>query len=844
MPEVAQATITVTPVLEGAQQSLTEQLTGAADPAGKAAGTAAGQSMGQALGDGMTKAGGALTKGVTAPLTAIGTAAVASWKEVDNGLDTIVQKTGASGDALDSMQGILNNIATSIPTDFETAGSAIGEVNTRFGLTGKALEKLSGHFIKFAALNGQDVSNSVDSVSKMMAAFGLEAADAGKMLDALNVVGQQTGVDVGTLADTVASNAKQFREMGLSAEEAASFLGSASMAGLDSSAAMMGLKTAMKEAAGDGKTLGEVLAEFDETMSSNASESDKLAAAYELFGTRAGGAIENAVANGKLNLTDFTSSLGDFEGSVNETFEGTLDPMDGFQTTLNEIKLLGADIVTAAGPALKQIFESVADAVGKVSEKWNSLSPEMQETITKAAGIAAAAGPLLAIGGKVIGGISTIAGGLGGLVSKIGGIGSAASTAAAPVASAAGSFGTFAGQALKMVAAAAALWITAQAIQTLVNAAIQISSAGGTAIAVLAGMATGIGVLMGVAAAVGPAMSAGAIGFAAFGAAALGIGEGINLAASGISKVIDTVGKLVGVISSNAPGITSIIEGIGSAVDGTITTISEGIATVIDAITGGLSGVLDSLAGVFDSIGKAAMNAGTGFGTLTDAVINLVSNTGVMDLAATLTATAKGVKDITSAASEAGKGASGVSQLGTSLGKLVSSARQAGNNFKTFSASIKTTMSTAGTAIKNAGLNDRMREMMTSVITTAKGQIQALQGAFSSTTFSFNQHIAVPHFSMSGKFDAKSGSVPSVYVSGWWAKAAKYGALFTEPTIIGVGDANEGEVLLGEKKLRELAGGGRGDININLYYDASDDANDMARDCARIIQRYRMAGAI
>lgn len=843
MPEVAQATITVTPVLDGAQQSLTEQLTGAADPAGKAAGTAAGQSMGQALGDGMSKAGGALTKGVTAPLTAIGTAAVASWKEVDTGLDTIVQKTGASGEALDSMQGILGNIATSIPTDFETAGAAIGEVNTRFGLTGQALEDLSAQFIKFADLNGQDVSNSVDSVSKMMAAFGLEAEDAGKMLDALNVVGQQTGVDVGSLADTVAANAKQFQEMGLSAEDAAAFLGSASMAGLDSSTAMMGLKTAMKEATGEGKTLSEVLTEFDETMNSNASESDKLAAAYELFGTRAGGAIENAVANGTISLTDFTSSLGDFEGSVDDTFAGTKGSMDDFQTTLNEIKLLGADIVTAAGPALKEIFEGVADAVGKVSEKWQSLSPEMQTLITKVAGIAAVVGPVLMIGGKIVGGISKLSSGIGGLVTKIGGLGSAASTATAPVASAAGSFGTFAGQALKMVAAAAALWITAQAIQTLVNAAIQIASAGGLAIGVLAGMAVGIGALMAVAGAVGPAMTAGAIGFVAFGASMLMIGGAIDLASAGIAKIIDAVGRLVETISSNSAGITAIIDSISASFDSAVTTISDGITKVIDSISGGLSSVLDSLAGVFDSIGNAALNAGTGFGQLADAVINLVQNTGVVDLASTLAATAKGVKDITSAASEAGKGAAGINQLGTSLGKLTTSSKNVSASFKTFSSSIKSIMTSAGSAIKNADLNGKMRTMMTKVVSTAKEQIRTLQAAFSNTTFSFNQHIALPHFAMSGKFDAKTGSVPTVRVSGWYAKAAEMGALFTQPTIIGVGDTNQGEVLLGEKKLRELAGGGNG-ITINLNYDASDDANDMVRDLARNIRRYRMAGAI
>ena len=574
MPDVAQATISITPVLEGAQQSITEQMTQVASSAGAEAGTAAGKSMGETIGSGMSAAGGALTKSVTAPIVAIGTAAVASWKEVDTGLDIIVQKTGATGESLTGMQDILNNITTSMPTDFATAGSAIGEVNTRFGLTGEALEALSTQFIKFADLNGQDVSSSVDSVSKMLATFGLSADDAGRMLDALNVVGQQTGVDVGTLSETVAANAKQFQEMGLSAEEAAAFIGATSMAGLDSNTAMMGMKTAMKNATEEGKSLDEVLADFETTMGSNATESDKLAAAYELFGTRAGAAIENAVSNGTLSLTDFDGSLGNFEGSVNDTFAGTKGPMDDFQTVLNDLKIAGTELVEAASPALSDFLSSVSEGVGILTDKWNGLSPEMQETIIKVAGIAAVAGPLLAIGGTIIGGISKIGGGLGGLIGKIGGIGGAAGAAGPSLESAAGGFVNAATGALKMIGAAAALWIAAKAIQALVDAAIRITSAGTPAIAVLAGMAVGIGALMGVAAALGPALTAGALGIGVFGAAMFGIGAGIDLACTGIAKVVEAIGGLVEVIATNAPGINSVVSGIGETVGGVITSIS------------------------------------------------------------------------------------------------------------------------------------------------------------------------------------------------------------------------------------------------------------------------------
>lgn len=836
MPEIAQATITVTPVLQGAQQSLTKQMTEAADPAGQKAGESSGKKMTEALSKKMGAAGTALSKGITAPIVAAGAASVAAWKEVDSGLDIIVTKTGASGEALDDMGGILRNLAGSIPTDFETAGAAIGEVNTRFGLTGDALEDLSGQFVKFAQINGQDVSSSVDSVSKMMADFGMSADDAGRMLDALNTVGQQTGVDVGALADTVAANAKQFQEMGLTAEEAASFLGSASMAGLDTSSAMMGLKTAMKNAAKDGVSLGDALSGFDEVMQSNASESDKLAAAYELFGSKAGAAIENAVSNGTLNLSDFSSSLGDFEGSVSSTFEGTLDPMDQFQTTLNDLKGLGADLVTTAGPMISDFAKGASDAVHQLSDAWNGLSPEMQDTIIKVAGIAAAVGPLLVIGGKVIGGISSIAGGIGGLIGKVGGLGSAASGAAAPVEAAGGSFSNMAAGAVKMLAAAGALLITAAAVWVLADAAIRVSEAGTPAIAVLAGMAVGIGALMGVAALCAPALTAGAVGLVAFGAAMVGIGAGVALACAGITAVTLAVTELVNVISGNAENINSIVTNTGETVNGTITTVSDGITQVIDAISGGVSGVLDSVAGIFESMGQAALDAGTGFEKLAGAVINLTKNTGVLDLASTLGATADGVRKINDAASGAGTAAGQFNSMSAALGSMTTAAQTSTTQITTLGASVKTSMDTASNAIRDSRIAESMASVMGDAVDEVESALDEIENAFDNVNLSFEQHIRVPHFYMHGSFNAETGSTPSVSTS-WFDKATSVPYLFKNATLFGAGEKHD-EILYGRDALlqdiRKASGGG---TVINMTVSGAESPERWA---SRFAREYRL----
>ena len=406
--EVAKAYVAIIPSMEGAQQQITEDLTGATAAAASKAGESGGKSLGGSIAKGLDSVGSTLTKGITVPVTAAATASIAAWKGVDEAMDTVTTKTGASGAALEDMQNRAKSIATTIPASFQEAGDAIGEVNTRFGLTGDSLESLSTDFIKFAQLNNQDVSGSVDNVSKVLAAFGMDASEASGYLDALNVVGQKTGVDVGTLAQQVSANAAQFQQMGLSAADATNLLGQMSMAGLDSSTAMMGMKTAMKSAAADGVDLNTALSTFKETMSSNASESDKLAAAYELFGTRAGGAIYNAVSQGTLDLTNFSGSLTGFSGSVSTTFDETLDPLDQFTVTMNSVKEAGAGLVDALGPTIQTALTTMTDAVKGATDAWNSLSPATQDNIIKLALAAAAIGPVIAAVSKAITVFNTI----------------------------------------------------------------------------------------------------------------------------------------------------------------------------------------------------------------------------------------------------------------------------------------------------------------------------------------------------------------------------------------------------------------------------------------------------
>ena len=392
----------------------------------------AGQKI-KGVGDGIKGFGEGLTKKVTAPIVGIGAAAIAAFNEVDGGLDTIIVKTGASGETLDAMKKSMEDLATSIPTDFETAGAAVGEVNTRFGLMGDDLTELSGQFVKFAQLNGTDVSGSIDKVQASMAAFNIDTKDAGYVLDILNKAGQDTGVSLDTLSSTLTTNSTVLKEMGFDFNQSAGFVANLNKNGIDASAVMAGLKKAMQNATKEGKPLDQALAELQESLTKAKDGTEAMQLATELFGAKAGPQLAAALQEGRISLDETANSITGWGNSVSTTFDATLDAPDKLKMTLNDLKIVGADLGGTLLEMLVPALEKLSEVVKSARESWDGLDDGQKKMIITIGGAVAVIGPLLVALGSVIGAIGTIVTAVGGAVSAIGGL-SAAFTAAGGVA--------------------------------------------------------------------------------------------------------------------------------------------------------------------------------------------------------------------------------------------------------------------------------------------------------------------------------------------------------------------------------------------------------------------------
>lgn len=313
---------------------------------------------------------------------------------------------------------------------------------------------------------------------------------------------------------------------------------------------------------------------------------------------------------------------------------------------------------------------------------------------------------------------------------------------------------TSAGSVLKLGAAVlmvgAGVLMAAAGVYILVQAAIQLSSAGSGAILTMVGLAVGIAALAAVFAFLGPALTAGAVGLLAFGATVLMIGAGVAIAALAIAVLVDAIANgfalIVNTISSNAPQIISIIQafadGIQTAMDGIaniiisvgiainialqgiadifksvgesistaaqgigtgIESVFNGISTIIDSIGGAVRTVLDGIANVFSSIGTAARNAGLGVKSMAEGIQILVG-LNLIDLASTLTVVSTGLAAI--ANSGIATAGPGLQQAGTGLLLIATSAQLASvamQSLPTALSSLSTSLGTLPETLASAG---------------------------------------------------------------------------------------------------------------------------------------------
>ena len=390
-------------------------------------GTAAAQTIKEAgakieeYGGKASKVGETLTKNVTTPLTAAAAAGVAAFSAVDEGVDTIVTATGASGEALDGLVASYETIATSIPEELGDVASAVGEVNTRFHTTGEELEGQTTLFLQFAKITGGDVVSSVDSADKVLKTSGKTSDDASGLLGMVAKAAQDTGINAQGLMDDVLANSATFKELNFSLEESVNFMALLDENGVESGVALAGLKKAVVNLTDAGMSESEALQTVIDKIKNAGSETEALTIAQETFGTKGAAEMATAIREGRLSLDDLSASMADYSTVVTDTYNNTMDGVDGATTAANAAKIAMSTLGETISDMLAPIFQHLTQLLIDAKARFDTLDDGQKQAIVTIGLIVAAIGPALVIIGKVITAVGTITTGVGSLVGFVGG---------------------------------------------------------------------------------------------------------------------------------------------------------------------------------------------------------------------------------------------------------------------------------------------------------------------------------------------------------------------------------------------------------------------------------------
>lgn len=368
---VANAFVQIMPSMEGATDNITNAILPSIGNAGDQAGAMFGGKFSGKLGT-LMKGAGAAVLGYLALDTLVD-----SFAEVESGFNKVIIATGATGDAAKELQDVYTNVAGSVSGSFDDIGAAVGELSTRFGLQGDALEEASEAAMKYAKVNGVDAVTAIQDVSRMMNNAGISADQYSHVLDVMTVAAQQSGVDVGKLANSVTENAASFRQLGFSTEESIAMLAQFEKAGVNSSQVLAGMKKGVAEWAKEGKSAQQGFADFVAGIQDGSITS---ADAIDLFGSRAGVAMYDAAKQGQLSWDDMFAAISEgSDGALEQVYNDTLTAQEKFDILGKKVQAGFYEIVEPLVDAILPYMDEIIEGIG-VGIDWlvNDVAPKVK----------------------------------------------------------------------------------------------------------------------------------------------------------------------------------------------------------------------------------------------------------------------------------------------------------------------------------------------------------------------------------------------------------------------------------------------------------------------------------
>ena len=398
----------------------------------------------KAIGDVFDSVGSALTKTITAPIIAAGTASLKFASDSQDAFQSFAAATGTATEDMGKYKDMINNVyKDNFGESINDVAEAMAIVNQNMSyLDDSALKRCTEYAYTLSDTFGVDVAESTRAADTLIKNYGVSAREAFNLM----TQGMQSGLNFSDeLFDSIDEYSVQFQKLGLDAEDMFSIFANGAKNGafnLDkigdavkefsiraidgSDTTAEGFKAlgmdadamAQKFAAGgDGAKEA-----FNQVIQGLASMEDPVAqstAGVNLFGTM----WEDLGPQVVTSMSTVNSSIDMTKESMEELVNTKYDTLSGALGGL--WRTIQVDVLQPIGTQLIPYVTKGIDIVNKLTDAWNKLSPATQKSIVKFTGIAAAVGPVLLVFGKVfdsIDGMIKNFGKLAGAIKRAGGI--------------------------------------------------------------------------------------------------------------------------------------------------------------------------------------------------------------------------------------------------------------------------------------------------------------------------------------------------------------------------------------------------------------------------------------
>lgn len=331
--------------------------------------------------------GGAIAGVVGGAVGLIGSAI--SGEVIDQAFDNILIKTGATGEAMNMLQGEFRDLFRAIPTEAGPASDVLATLYQRANLSGDALQNTSQKVLEASRLLKEDASSNAELFTRVIGDWSLSGDQASSTMDKLFVASQQTGIGMGDLMSKVVQFGSPLRLMGFTLEDSIALFGKWEKEGVNAELVMGSLRIAAGKFAESGKPLRESLLGTFDAIKNNKDATAALALGMDVFGARAGPDMVAAIREGRFSIDDLAAAMGNADGAIMSTAKKTEDwgekltklknkAMVALEPIGGRILDLSSNLIDRAGPALDWVIDKLdkylVPAVDKVFDSLDMLA--------------------------------------------------------------------------------------------------------------------------------------------------------------------------------------------------------------------------------------------------------------------------------------------------------------------------------------------------------------------------------------------------------------------------------------------------------------------------------------